>query len=436
MCSNLTSITIPNSVTSIGVHAFYNCTNLTSIILPNSVSSIGDEAFNGCTGLTTITIPKRVKQIGSRIFLFCSALTELKVEEENPIYDSRENCNAVIKTNTNELFIGCNNTKIPNSVTDIGKYAFQGCNGIISIVLPNSVTSIGEGAFVACNGLTSVILSNNLKSIGEWAFNDCTSLSSVSIPNSVTSIGDYSFKGCSGLNSVNLSENLTSIGQSAFYGCSNLTSVTIPNSVTFIGTGAFNSCTKLTTLEIGSGIQQLEYHRTNSYTLGVFTGCPELKDVYCYAFNIPNTGEGNHFDGSYIEYATLHVPASAINAYNNTEPWSSFKEIVALDMQYYTLTYMVDGTKYKECWIEEGTKLTPEPAPTKEDYKFSGWSEIPETMPDHDVTVTGTFIENAYLPGDANGDGQITVTDIGVIVDIILGKTPTNARKQQEAEPQ
>ena len=100
----------------------------------------------------------------------------------------------------------------------------------------------------------------------------------------------------------------------------------------------------------------------------------------------------------------------------------------------YTLTYMLDGTKYREYNVQEGETITPVLAPTKEGFTFSGWSEIPETMPDHDVTITGTFIANTYLPGDANGDGQITVTDIGVIVDIILGKTPANARKQQEVE--
>ena len=84
--------------------------------------------------------------------------------------------------------------------------------------------------------------------------------------------------------------------------------------------------------------------------------------------------------------------------------------------------------------LQEGETITPVLAPTKEGFTFSGWSEIPETMPDHDVTITGTFIANTYLPGDANGDGKITVTDIGVIVDIILGKTPANARKQQEVE--
>ncbi len=87
--------------------------------------------------------------------------------------------------------------------------------------------------------------------------------------------------------------------------------------------------------------------------------------------------------------------------------------------------------------LQEGKTITPEPAPSKGGYTFSGWSEIPETMPDHDVTITGTFIENIYLPGDANGDGQITVTDIGVIVDIIQGKTTAGSRKMQhEVDPQ
>ena len=152
---------------------------------------------------------------------------------------------------------------------------------------------------------------------------------------------------------------------------------------------------------------------------------------------MPSTST-NVFDGSYIEHATLHVPASAVDAYSNTTPWSNFKYKVAIgeQEQYYALTYMLDGKKYVEYSLQEGENITPVPAPSKGGYTFSGWSEIPETMPDHDVTITGTFIENTYLPGDANGDGQITVTDIGVIVDIILGKTPANARKLQKEEPQ
>ena len=152
---------------------------------------------------------------------------------------------------------------------------------------------------------------------------------------------------------------------------------------------------------------------------------------------MPSTNT-NAFEGSYIEFATLHAPASALNDYSNTEPWSNFKDKVAIGEvePSYTLTYMLEGKKYVGYSLQEGETIIPVPAPSKEGFTFSGWSEIPATMPDHDVTITGTFIANTYLPGDANGDGQITVTDIGVIVDIILGKTPANARKQQEEEPQ
>ena len=170
---------------------------------------------------------------------------------------------------------------------------------------------------------------------------------------------------------------------------------------------------------------------------GAFSGCPELTDVYCYAESVPST-DLSVFFGSYIDFATLHVPASSLNAYSNTEPWSKFKNKVGIGEaeQYYALTYMLDGKKYVEYSLKEGEAITPVLAPSKEGFTFSGWSEIPETMPDHDVTITGTFIANTYLPGDANGDGKITVTDIGVIVDIILGKTPASARKQNEVEPE
>ena len=185
----------------------------------------------------------------------------------------------------------------------------------------------------------------------------------------------------------------------------------------------------MTSVTIGSSVKQIYAQ--------AFANCLELTDVYCYAENVPSTNI-DAFNGSLIEYATLHVPASALNAYSNTEPWSNFKDKVAIGEvePSYTLTYMLDGKKYVEYSLQEGKTITPEPAPSKEGFTFSGWSEIPETMPDHDVAVTGSFIANTYLPGDANGDGKITVTDIGVIVDIILGKTPANARKQQEVEPE
>ena len=154
-CYLLSTITIPNSVTSIGSFAFSNCHGLTSIAIPNSVTMIDSYAFDNCDGLSSITIPNSVTSIGEGAFSFCSGLEQIIVELGNMVYDSRENCNAVIETNTNTLVTGCKNTVIPNSVTTIGRRAFSG-SGLASITIPNSVTLIGESAFEGCMDLASV----------------------------------------------------------------------------------------------------------------------------------------------------------------------------------------------------------------------------------------------------------------------------------------
>lgn len=133
----MTSIDIPNSVTFIGYSAFYGCIGLTSINIPNSVTTVADEAFRGCNGLISIT-----------------------VEDGNTVYDSRNNCNAIIKSNVNKLIVGCKNTVIPNSVTSIGDGAFRGCSGLQSVIIPNSITSIGHNVFKECNSLLTVFSFN------------------------------------------------------------------------------------------------------------------------------------------------------------------------------------------------------------------------------------------------------------------------------------
>ena len=143
-CSGLTSVTIPNSVTSIGWGAFVGCYGLTSVTIPNSVTSIGQSAFEGCSGLTSITIPNSVTSIGINAFRSCTNLTSITVESGNTNYDSRDNCNAIIETASNTLIAGCKNTRIPNSVTSIGDLAFSDCTGLTSVTIPNSVTTIGE----------------------------------------------------------------------------------------------------------------------------------------------------------------------------------------------------------------------------------------------------------------------------------------------------
>ena len=155
-CTSLTSVTINNGVTSIEGYAFKDCTSLTSVTIPNSVTSIGGAAFSGCTSLTSVTIGNSVTSIGNHVFDDCSGLTSIVVEAGNTVYDSRDNCNAIIETESNNLIVGCKNTTIPNSVTSIDSRAFYGCSGLTSVTIPNSVTSIEYQAFLNCSSLTDV----------------------------------------------------------------------------------------------------------------------------------------------------------------------------------------------------------------------------------------------------------------------------------------
>ena len=190
----ISSVTIPNTITSIGIDAFRNCTSLTAIAIPTSVTSIGNDAFAYCTGLTSVTIPNSVTSISTGTFSQCSGLTSVT---------------------------------IPNSVKSIGSRSFDGCFGLISVTIPNSVTSIGSSAFSMCSSLTSINIPNSIISIEGGLFNGCTSLNSVNIPNSVTNIGGYAFRDCIGLTSITIPSSVTSIDEWTFYGCIGLTSVSV-----------------------------------------------------------------------------------------------------------------------------------------------------------------------------------------------------------------
>ena len=217
-------VIIEEGVTSI--YGFDDCSRITSVVIPKSVTIIGNYAFDYCSALMSITIPIGVVSIGDDAFGGCKGLTSVVVEEGNLVFDSRENCNAIIETTSNSLIVGCRTTVIPNSVTSIGEKAFNGCTGLTSIAIPSSVTSIGDHAF------------------------DSSGLISITIPNSVTSIGNYAFQGCNYLPSITIPNSVTTIGRWAFSRCNNLSSVTIPPSVTSIESGAFDNCNNLKSVNI------------------------------------------------------------------------------------------------------------------------------------------------------------------------------------------
>lgn len=350
-CEALTTLSVPQSVTTIKESAFRNCKQLKSIsIKGEGLNTIDDSAFSGCVSITSFTIPNSVVSIGGWSFGGCSSLSSviigksltsisknafrgstnissIKVESGNAEFDSRDNCNALITTETNTLYLGCKNTTIPNSVTSIGYNSFYGCSDLSSITIPSNVTNLGEGAFKDCTGLKDVDISDKVATLAKSVFEGCTSLTSVSIPSGVTTIENNAFSGCTALNSVvigsnvesisrsafagcsglvtitinsnsilsnanydnrifhifgsNVAEyiigdNVTSIGEWAFYDCRGLTSVSISNSVKSIGKGAFAWCYGLTSVVIPNNVTSIEY--------GTFDRCTSLSSV-----TIPNS---------------------------------------------------------------------------------------------------------------------------------------------------
>lgn len=281
------NITIPSTVkyegttynvTFIQRSAFSRNIELLSVTLPNSITSIGWEAFAECKKLQSITIPKSVTLIEERTLSACVNLKTIIVDKDNKVFDSRNNCNAIIDTETNELIQGCKNTTIPNTVTRIGDNAFYGMTTMKSIDIPNSVTTIATFAFWNCKGLTSL-----------------------TIPNSVIYIGDFAFMMCENLKSVTLSQSLKSLQYYIFYECKSLTSITIPASVESCDVAAFCGCDNLKNIFFQS------------------TTPPLMTETFHTIYELDNWGQNDK--------TTIHVPIGFKDTFMNDFYWKTFSII-------------------------------------------------------------------------------------------------------------
>ena len=315
MCNFLTSIIVPNSVTSIGEGAFSGCILLFKIIIPNSVTSIGDLAFMDSNALSHIVISNSVTSIGDGTFYGCSSLTNIVIPDS-------------VTSIGDIAFSGCrslSNIVIPDSVTSIGDYVFEGCTSLSNIVIPDNVTSIGSNAFKNCSSLSNIVIPDSVTSIGNGVFSGCLSLKYISIPvnviclngnpfsewngkldclspnfvhecdilfnkdkseiisfrnqkiesyiifSNVKRIGDSAFSGCRSLSNIIIPDSVTSIGDGAFYGCSSLTNIVLPDSVTSIGSNAFRDCSSLSNIVIPDSVTSIGDY--------AFEGCASLSDI-------------------------------------------------------------------------------------------------------------------------------------------------------------
>ena len=372
-------------VTKIGMYAFYQCRGLTSVTIPSTVTSIGGYAFSGCSGMTSVTIPSSVTSIGSSILSYCDGLASIVVESGNKVYDSRNNCKALIETASNTLIAGCKNTKIPSTVTSIKDYAFSHCSGLTSINIPNGVTSIGEGAFFSCENLTSITIGKSVSSISDNAFFLCVSLNSIVVESGnkvydsrnncnaiIETASNTLIKGCL---STKIPNSVTSIGHDAFHFSNGLTSMKIPNSVTSIGSFAFAYCYDLKSVVIPSSVTSIgEY---------AFYGCYAMTSITSHITNVFKTGDVA-FEG--CEYATLYVPKGTKSQYQSTADWNRISKIEEMTNPY--------------------------------DVNNDGSIDISDVVVLVNAILSSSTTNNSY---DVNGDGSVDISDVVSLVNKILG---------------
>ena len=451
-CHSLKSIVFPASLQTIGKRAFAACWNLDNVFFPEGLEEIGEGAFSTCKSITEISIPSSVRMIDPSAFRGPGKLTRITIAQNNTVYDSRNNCNAIIETSTNKLLFGCQNTQIPEGIVSIGDQAFEFCGGptmygddelvdgwrnneyeLFDLIIPNSVTSIGSAAFRFSNlrsivissnvtqldwkmfeatpylqsivindgnlmydsrdncnaiietasntmiaGCKKTIIPNDITEIGpyamayrdmeeltlpntvtridEAAFFSCIHLKEATIPDSVTYLGDNAFQRCDSLEQITLSNNLTRIGWTAFWGCESLKEIIVPDSVTYLGDEAFYGCNSLERITLSRNLGTIEYYcfarsivseliipeGIETLETGSFSDCARLETVYIPksiriirsgAFERCNSIKDVYYAGTEDEWNSIYIYnsnnsnsllLSATIHYNSSGPKTGF----------------------------------------------------------------------------------------------------------------
>ena len=306
-CTNLTSVTIPSNMTSIGNGMFYGCTSLVSVVIPSGATSIGNDMFHGCIALSSVTIPSSVTRIGNDMFHGCIVLASVTIPSSvtslgyNMCYgcvgllsatilaqisaighDTFRNCSSLqtlsipdgVTTIGDDAFSGCvalNAITLPSAMTTLGNSVFSGCSVLRTIILPVGITVLGDSVFEDCSALISLSIPPAVSNIGNNVFAGCSLLQTVTIPSSVVSIGDFAFIDCASLTTLTLPSGLITIGNNMCYNCVSLTRVTIPSTVVTIGNAAFFNCSKLDDVVIPSGVTSIGNY--------AFYGCSAMKNI-------------------------------------------------------------------------------------------------------------------------------------------------------------
>ncbi len=473
--TNLTSITISDGISSIGVCAFAGCSGLTSITIPNGVTSIGIGAFADCSGLTSITIPSGVTSIGNNAFISCSGLTSITVASGNTKYHSEGNC--LIETASKTLILGCKNSSIPTdgSVTSIGECAFYDCSGLISITIPSNVTSIEGSAFYGCSGLTSITIPESVTSIGNYAFSGCSSLIEITIPSSAISVGYRAFYECDSLQASITEDGISYLGNEAnkcivawkvadntlssytikdgckfiydecFIRCSSATEITIPNSVISIGTYAFSSCSRLTSITIPNGVTSIEdwtFKSCSSLTSiiipdsvtsiggSAFSSCSGLTSI-----TIPNSvtsiGSGAFYGCNNLQASIAEDGISYLG--NATNKYIVAWKVADNTLSSYTIK---DGCKfiYEECFINcsSATEITiPNSVISIGEKAFYGCSGLTSITIPSSVTSIGDYafestgLTEITIPSSVTSIGNWAFSDCSGLTSITVASGNT-----------